>query len=277
MNLICPDCKSRLAKQIKCPSCGWSASSISENVISLLPSILSKEKFSENLIHTEDKRKDILWRDILYKKKFYIERLLNHWGKNFLDDSKKSFLEIAGGYCYISCVIKSLRPDITVWASDVSPSYLESKSSRLAPFFGVKIDQYAAIDAENLPFEDESFDIIFIAHSIHHIGNTEQFFKEANRVLTKNGIFYGVDIAAPRLDYFYQKDIARRSMVGEPLGIHERCIRLSEYIDDLENAGIRNYAITHEKNKPYKNIIDLKLKNYFRSATISITFRKNKT
>jgi ubiquinone/menaquinone biosynthesis C-methylase UbiE len=250
---------------------------MSENVISLLPSILSKEKSNENLIHIENKRGDVLWRDILYKKKFYIERLLKHWKKNFLDDSKKSFLEIAGGYCYISCVIKSLRPDLTVWASDVSPSYLESKSSRLAAFFGVKIDQYAAIDAENLPFEDESFDIIFIAHSIHHIGNTEQFFREANRVLTRNGVFYGVDIAAPRLDYFYQKDIAKRALVGEPLGIHERVIRLSEYINDLENAGIRNYSITHEKNKLYKNIIDLKWKNYFRSATIAITFRKNKT
>ena len=277
MNLICPDCKSKLAKQIQCYTCGWSVSIISENVISLLPSILSKEIINENLIHIENKRNDVVWRDILFNKKFYIERLLNHWKKNFLDDSKKNFLEIAGGYCYISCVIKSLRPDLTVWASDVSSSYLESKSSRLAPFFGVKIDQYAAIDAENLPFEDESFDIIFIAHSIHHIGNTEQFFREANRVLTRNGVFYGVDIAAPRLDYFYKKDIAKRTLTGEPLGIHERCIRLSEYINDLENAGIRDYAITHEKNRLDKNIIDLKVKNFFRGATISITFGKNKT
>jgi ubiquinone/menaquinone biosynthesis C-methylase UbiE len=277
MNLICPDCQSKLKEQINCLSCGWSSSSKSGKVISLLPSNLSKEKINENLIHVDDKRNDILWRDILYKKKFYIERLLKHWGKNFLDDSKKSFLEIAGGYCYISCVIKSLRPDITVWASDVSFSYLESKSSRLAPFFGVDIDQYAAIDAENLPFEDESFDIIFIAHSIHHIGNTEQFFREANRVLTRNGVFYGVDIAAPRLDYFYRKDIAKRALTGEPLGIHERCIRLPEYTHDLENAGVRNYAITHEKNRPDKNLIDLKLRNYFRGVTISITFGKNST
>lgn len=275
IKLICPDCKSKLSGSTHCNSCNWHIEKVSNEVISLLPSELSKEKINENLIHLDDKESSVLWKDILFKKKFYIDRLLKYWKENFLDAQKKSFLEIGGGYCYISCAVKYLRPDVSVWATDVSPSYLSLKSSRLASFFDVKIDQYAAVDAENLPFEDESFDIIFISHSIHHVGNTAKFFKEANRVLTKSGVFYGVDIAAPKLDYFYKKDAESRALRGEPLGIHERSIKLNQYVSDLEAAGIKKYTIKHEKNRISKDIIDLKIKNYWKGVTIALSFPKN--
>lgn len=277
MQIACPDCKTPITNNSNCQNCGWQLKKIDERVINLLPSNLTSEKINEDLIHLKNKEDFSLWRDLIFKKRFYIERLLNYWKDQFFDEKKKSFLEIGGGMCYISCVMKSLYPEMKVWATDVSPNYLSQKSSRLQDFFDVKIDQYAAVDGEHLPFPDNSFDIIFIAHSIHHIGNTESFFREVNRVLSEDGIFYGVDHIAAKWDKFYRRDAENAHKArGEPFGIHERVIRLSEYELDLKNAGIKKYKIKHEKNRKLKNLYEMKIKNYWSGVTVSISFNKNK-
>ncbi|ORX78881.1 methylase [Anaeromyces robustus] len=49
-------------------------------------------------------------------------------------------------------------------------------------------------DAENLPFEDNSFDVILCKESIHHYPNPEKFFQESYRVLRPNGRLVIVDM-----------------------------------------------------------------------------------
>jgi len=44
------------------------------------------------------------------------------------------------------------------------------------------------IDAHNLPFEDESFDLIILYEAIYYLNNPEKFVEEAHRVLKKDGI-----------------------------------------------------------------------------------------
>jgi len=258
---------------MKCTVCDW-AGVDRDGILNLLPSVLSSEKQNENLIHIEDKEQSCIWKDLLYKKKFYIDRLEKHWKKHFLRDDAKSFLEIGGGLCYISAAIKHQRPDMVVWATDVSPEYIRSKSVVVGNFMDVKIDQYASVDAENMPFEDETFDIVFVSHSIHHIGDTKKFFSEANRILKKGGVFFGVDVIAPRLEHFYDDDANKRAQRGEPLGIHERSIKLADYKKDLDDAGIKNYVIKHEKYDGLKNLYSLKVTNLWRGVTVMIKFEK---
>lgn len=45
----------------------------------------------------------------------------------------------------------------------------------------------AAIDAECLPFEDCTFDIVYAYAMVHHLPNLSQFLKETYRVLTPDG------------------------------------------------------------------------------------------
>ncbi|MFR7358928.1 MAG: class I SAM-dependent methyltransferase [Dorea longicatena] len=45
-------------------------------------------------------------------------------------------------------------------------------------------------DSENLPFENESFDVVICTNSFHHYPNPHAFMNEASRVL-KNGGKHG--------------------------------------------------------------------------------------
>jgi ubiquinone/menaquinone biosynthesis C-methylase UbiE len=47
---------------------------------------------------------------------------------------------------------------------------------------------YKPFNAEKMPFEDESFDAIFISGALHHINDRQAAFNESARVLKPNGI-----------------------------------------------------------------------------------------
>ncbi len=46
----------------------------------------------------------------------------------------------------------------------------------------------SGVDAHNTPFEDNSFDYIFIVNLLHHLDKPFFFFKEADRLLKPNGM-----------------------------------------------------------------------------------------
>ncbi len=54
-----------------------------------------------------------------------------------------------------------------------------------------KINLHTA-DAENLPFNDDTFDIVYSCGVLHHTPNTNKAFQEAYRVLKKGEKFYGM-------------------------------------------------------------------------------------
>ncbi len=43
---------------------------------------------------------------------------------------------------------------------------------------------------ESLPFENESFDVVYARQAMHHANNLNAFVKESARVLKKNGLFF---------------------------------------------------------------------------------------
>lgn len=54
--------------------------------------------------------------------------------------------------------------------------------------------KYVQGNAEDLPFEDNSFDVIINVESCHAYGSMENFLKESKRVLRPNGIFLCTDM-----------------------------------------------------------------------------------
>jgi SAM-dependent methyltransferase len=94
-------------------------------------------------------------------------------------------LEIGSGTGYFSLNLVQLGIVERLTATDISSGMLE-RLSRTAEMLGVEATTVAT-DAEALPFEDASFDIVFGHAILHHIPDVERAFSEFRRVLRPGG------------------------------------------------------------------------------------------
>jgi ubiquinone/menaquinone biosynthesis C-methylase UbiE len=95
-------------------------------------------------------------------------------------------LEIGSGTGYFSLNLMQLGIAERLTATDISPGMLEALS-RTADYLGLEIET-AVTEAEELPFDDESFDIVFGHAVLHHIPDLGRAFAEFRRVLRPGGV-----------------------------------------------------------------------------------------
>ena len=100
-------------------------------------------------------------------------------------------LEIGAGTGYFSLNLaqQGLLDRVTV--TDISPGMLDTLSAT-AEDLGIEVETVVC-EAENLPFEDESFDLVLGHAVLHHIPDLDRAFREFDRVLKPGGriIFCG--------------------------------------------------------------------------------------
>jgi ubiquinone/menaquinone biosynthesis C-methylase UbiE len=95
-------------------------------------------------------------------------------------------LEIGSGTGYFSLNLLQLGVIERLTATDISPGML-SRLSATAEALGLEAETVAT-EAEELPFEDESFDIVFGHAVLHHIPDLDRAFAEFRRVLRPGGM-----------------------------------------------------------------------------------------
>jgi SAM-dependent methyltransferase len=78
-----------------------------------------------------------------------------------------------------------------VTTSDLSPGMVETALA-LGRKYGVELEGIVA-GAENLGVPDESYDLIYIANTIHHVQDRPCLFEEMRRVLKPGGRFFSYD------------------------------------------------------------------------------------
>jgi ubiquinone/menaquinone biosynthesis C-methylase UbiE len=129
----------------------------------------------------------------------------------------------------------ALAPHVQcVVASDLTPRMLEAAGAFILGE-GVTNVTFEIADAEQLPFEDESFDIVTCRIAPHHFAAPEHFVAEVGRVLRSNGRFVLMDSISPEdagLDAFINELEARRDPT------HVRSYSLSEWRGFIETAGL---------------------------------------
>lgn len=84
----------------------------------------------------------------------------------------------------------------SVVATDLTPEMVALASER-AEELGHKNVRTQVADAESLPFDDESFDLVTSRIAPHHFPAPQQFIAEVARVLRPNGVFCLVDNIVP--------------------------------------------------------------------------------
>jgi len=96
-------------------------------------------------------------------------------------------LEIGSGTGYFSLNLVQLGVIERLTATDISPGMLE-RLAATAEALGVDDVTTVATEAEALPFEDESFDLVFGHAVLHHIPDLDKAFAEFRRVLRPGGM-----------------------------------------------------------------------------------------
>jgi len=94
-------------------------------------------------------------------------------------------LEIGSGTGYFSLNLLQLGVIERLTATDISPGMLQ-RLSATAEGLGLEVDTVAT-EAEKLPFDDESFDLVFGHAVLHHIPDLDRAFSEFRRVLRPGG------------------------------------------------------------------------------------------
>jgi len=76
----------------------------------------------------------------------------------------------------------------TITLSDFSKGMLISTKNRLDPVGSNFL--YEEINAQDIPYEDESFDVVIARHMLYFVPDIEKAISEIKRVLVKGGLFY---------------------------------------------------------------------------------------
>lgn len=113
-----------------------------------------------------------------------------HWCFNQMEfPNKARILELGCGTGALWHKNKEIiNEDWSITVSDFSKGMLESTKESLKT-----IDHnftYAVIDAQEIPYENESFDVVIANHMLYFVPNIEKALCEINRVLVNGGLFY---------------------------------------------------------------------------------------
>lgn len=119
-------------------------------------------------------------------------------------------------------------------ASDLTPRMLAAAREHILGK-GIENASFEIADAEDMPFDDASFDIVTCRIAPHHFSDIAAFGREVGRVLRSGGRFVLMDSTSPDnddLDAFINELEQRRDTT------HVRSHRLDEWIAVLEAAGL---------------------------------------
>lgn len=83
--------------------------------------------------------------------------------------------------------INEIPEDISIILSDISEGILADAKQEIGQHHQFK---YKVFDAEKIPFEDNSFDVVIANHMLFYCNDINQALKEAKRVLKPGGLIY---------------------------------------------------------------------------------------
>jgi ubiquinone/menaquinone biosynthesis C-methylase UbiE len=164
-------------------------------------------------------------------------------------------LEIGAGTGYFT--LNMLQDGVVreATATDISPGMLDALQANAARI-GVAV-RTVACDAEELPFDDESFDLVLGHAVLHHLPHLDRAFAEFRRVLRPGGqvVFAGEPsrtgdrIAAyPKRAALRTAPLWRRLMRARPAGGYDAPVTNGEVLqapDDLDGESLEPFVDVH--------------------------------
>jgi ubiquinone/menaquinone biosynthesis C-methylase UbiE len=118
----------------------------------------------------------------------------------------------------------------------------------------IKQISYEVINIENIPHENNTYDIILANHMLYHVPDRKKALSEIRRVLKKDGIFYATTLGS---DYMKEmRLLIREYKTGAPGAV-------------AANAVIDNFSLQNGEVQLEEHFNDVTLKIYENSLAIS--------
>ena len=130
--------------------------------------------------------------------KFTIDNLINKMTEaeifrlkvnkyRYLFDPSSTILELGAGQGWAACLLKSLFPAKTIYASDISKHAIISLKY-WEDIFKTKIDKSFSCKSCAIPLKDASVDLIYCFQSAHHFTKLKDTIREIRRALKDGGV-----------------------------------------------------------------------------------------
>ncbi|MFX1378974.1 MAG: class I SAM-dependent methyltransferase [Promethearchaeota archaeon] len=105
--------------------------------------------------------------------------------------------------------IRKIPPNCSIVLSDFSENMLNTAKKNLA---NVKCPiKFKIIDAENIPYPNQSFDVVLACHMLYHVPYIERALLSINHVLKRNGRFISTTVSRNHIkelkDFLSQFDL----------------------------------------------------------------------
>ncbi|TRM12181.1 class I SAM-dependent methyltransferase [Lentibacillus cibarius] len=151
-------------------------------------------------------------------------------------DKRHSVLDVAAGTGIIS---RAMAPFVSqVTSLDLSPDMIRqgNRENEQQQIFNI---QFVQGSAENLPFEDDSFDIVICRLAFHHFTDPYKIFSEMVRCGKRDSTIAVIDMISPRearlnQSYNYYETLRDPS--------HVKALTREELIKMYESFGIKVFA-----------------------------------
>ncbi len=132
-----------------------------------------------------------------------------------------------------------------VTSTDLTPEMIPV-ASNLAQEKGIENVLFQTADAEDLPFDDDQFDLLTCRIAPHHFPHIDRFLAESYRVLKSGGLLAVVDNIVPgSQDGTNESEAIELSEAGDYVNkfeklrdpSHGRCLSVQEWVAAFEEAG----------------------------------------
>lgn len=162
--------------------------------------------------------------------------------------------------------------DIEIILSDFSEGMLTACKKGLEELKQIK--DYKVIDIQNIPYEDNSFDVVIANHMLYHVPDREKAIKEVFRILKPGGRFYAATNGSGNLGGLKDIVVGFDSSVdyptfnvtkefglengGEQLSKYFHVTELRKYIDSLhvtEAKPLTDYVLSLEAHTNIAEVV----------------------